>query len=147
MQGAETPVCNSKKDVPGQLHLPLKYEPDREVRNVYISGPYSADSQEKIDENVALARETMVEIVARGHNAYCPHTMTYGLEKEASVDYEDCMQMDFSYLDSWATDLVWLGASPGSDREWDRAKELNLPCYFNLDWLPDLRAADKTEST
>jgi hypothetical protein len=50
--------------------------------------------------------------------------------------HAEFMALDFTYLDHWATALLFLGPSPGADMELERAKELGLTIFGSVAEIP-----------
>jgi len=46
---------------------------------LYVSGKYSADTQQEIDENVVAAAEMAAKLMEMGHTVICPHTNSHGI--------------------------------------------------------------------
>jgi hypothetical protein len=67
------------------------------MKRAYVSGPYRADTQEGIDQNIAEAREIAVALWRMGYSVFCPHLNT-------------------AHFDGLAPDSVWLEG----DLEWVR---------------------------
>jgi hypothetical protein len=112
------------------------------VCRVYIASPYSAPTREIREQNTARAAEAATEVMRRGHDAFCPHTMSHPIEEldtEKQIGYEAYMRTDFGIIDRWATALLFLAPSPGADRELARATKLGLRIFHSIDEVPDLR--------
>jgi hypothetical protein len=112
------------------------------VLRVYVAGPYSAPIREIREQNTARAAEAATEVMRRGHDAFCPHTMSHPIEEldtERQIGYESYMRTDFGIIDRWATALLFLAPSPGADRELERATKLGLRIFHSIDEVPDLR--------
>lgn len=112
---------------------------------VYVAGPYSAPSREAVLANVDRAARAATEVMRRGHDAFCPHTMSDPIEQidgRRGIGYEDYMRVDFGIIDAWASALLYLAPSPGADRELERAKALGLPVFRSVDEIPDLRGTN-----
>lgn len=111
---------------------------------VYVAGPYSAAAPEVVQRNVQRAAEAATEIMRRGHDVFCPHTMSDPIEKiddRKEIGYEVYMRTDFGIIDRWASALLYLAPSPGANREKERAEKLGLRIFTSIDEVPDLRGA------
>lgn len=107
-------------------------------RRIYVAGPYSAQSEEGRLCNVERAAEAGAECLRRGHLVHVPHTCTAPLDRPG-VTYEHFMAVDLDLIRNWADAVLFLGSSPGADRELACAQACNLDVYLSLDEVPDLR--------
>lgn len=112
-----------------------------QIRNVYVAGPYSAPTPEEVTANVSRAVIAAAEVMARGHRAHCPHAATHPVEHagKGQFGYEDWMDLDFSIIEAWATDILVIGDSPGTRREVEYAERLGLRVLRDVSQLPDLK--------
>jgi len=104
---------------------------------IYISGPYNADSEEKIEKNVRKAEDLALELIKRtSHYPICPHTMTKGWEKKISLD--DIMRSDFEAVKKCDALLMLEGweKSRGAKLEKKYAGILDKPIYYSIDEIP-----------
>ena len=107
---------------------------------IFVSGPYSAETDAEKTKNTVRACEAGLEIIQKGHWPYLPHlshffsrwhTKTYGFD----LDYEAYMDWCFAILRR-CDGLVFLASSPGADRERALAEELGLPVFETLGDVP-----------
>lgn len=108
---------------------------------IYIAGPYTAETREEQDENVALAASAARALWAMGHAAICPHLNTYNFESfppfnQANYqqnfetfltgDLEMISRCDGVYmLPRWET-------SRGACAEYAFAKWLGVPVFTSM---------------
>ena len=102
---------------------------------VYVSGPYSADSDEEIQDNCLIARKYALDIWNAGHYCVSPHMNTWRLEKQGcKAHYNDYLKLDFQLicicnaifmLPNWEK-------SNGACKEKEFAEEIGLPVYYDL---------------
>ena len=97
---------------------------------LYIAGPYSAPTEDGIENNIDVARDAGRRLLDLGYSVIIPHTMTghmegpHGLFLQADLAIIDRLDPgDALYmLEGWQH-------SRGSRREWRRAKERKLRIY------------------
>ena len=67
------------------------------------------------------------DLVAEGHQVYCPHTMSWGWEDDSRITREQYLALDRSFLEHWAEGICRIpGESQGADSEMCLAKKLGL---------------------
>ena len=108
---------------------------------IYIAGPYQAndcslhDAPRVTQHNVDKAITVANALIERGHYVFCPHVSHY-IHTHASCHrdyYEWWYEEDLTFLDHWATALFFIDHSRGSSMELERAKQLGLTIYTELD--------------
>jgi len=108
------------------------------IRNflLYVSGPYSGDSDEAITHNIANASIIAQQLWDEGFSVICPHANTAHFTHE-KTSYEDYIEGDLVMIakcdgivmiDSWER-------SKGAVREKERAELLTIP-VFDLNQMP-----------
>ncbi len=103
---------------------------------IYISGPYSAPSNEIIEKNIMKARDAAIMIAKKGHYPFIPHTMMRGWEDVYKVSRESVTQICLKWLEK--CDAIYiLASSPGAELERHLAVRLNLQVYYNIDDIPE----------
>ena len=115
--------------------LDRKTQVYQDSMRVYIAGKYTVGNTE---ENIAVARNAMWELIRLGHVPFCPHTMTAYGETVDFLSYEDFMRVDLAWLSVCDAILMlpgW-GASPGAVREHAKAIELGMLVYYSIYDLP-----------
>ena len=107
---------------------------------VYIAGPLSHPDIEEQARNVERAMRAAWHVAQKGHIPLCPHlthylNMFWTAFMGDSVPYETWM--------AWALELVrrsdgllFLGSSPGADREMSEAICWGLPVWTRLADVP-----------
>jgi hypothetical protein len=114
---------------------------------IYVSGPISADTDEKVADNYAMGQEIGETLGEMGHMVFVPHNYVLLYQGSHTLPpgmYEQLLQFDLSIIEKWATALYFIGPSPGANRERARAEELGLKIYHSLDQVPDLSSRDNT---
>ncbi len=108
-------------------------------QNIYISGPYSATSQEGIQGNVDIAMTIGLRVFKMGHYPFVPHLVHYmhifGMKYQTYIDYEGWMDYVCRWLPK-CDSILHYESSPGADRELELAKELKLNIYHTIEEIP-----------
>lgn len=103
---------------------------------VYIAGPLSGPTATQQRANCLKAIDWMLWLLRHGHTPFCPHLSLWADEEaaagEGAIDYEVWMRWALRWLEQCEV-LVYLGPSPGADRELARARELGMPVVFVSD--------------
>ena len=100
---------------------------------VYVAGPYSSDPE----TNTRAAVEAGNAVLDLGHAPLVPHLSHYWHTLHGERPYEDWMRIDLSWLAVADVVLRLPGASPGADREVERARKHGVPVV----WSPGELAA------
>ena len=95
---------------------------------VFIAGPYGDhNSKHVIAENVRRADQVSRDLMAQGHQVYCPHKMSWGWEDDKRLTRDQFLELDNSLLKLWAEAIVRIpGDSPGADAELALAERIGL---------------------
>jgi len=90
----------------------------------------------RVAANVERADEAAQAIAAKGHFPFCPHTQTSGWEDDARFAYEDFLRIDLAWIArcDW---LLFLGHSPGADRELEFAVECGMVVFHSAEEVPE----------
>ncbi len=81
------------------MKLDTTYSIDAEA--IYISGSYSADTLEKIEENVKKAAEVAYSYVKEGWIVFCPHTHSHSIDQwfnDGTVTWEVWLIQDIHWI-------------------------------------------------
>lgn len=109
---------------------------------IYVSGPYRGNKQEII-RRIAQADKIGKEIAKKGHIPIIPHTMMREWEGTTidKVPRKDVLRISLDLLNK--CDAIYIikyqnsiKNSEGVKAELNRAKELNLKIYKNIDEIP-----------
>lgn len=113
----------------------LKRRTVAEARYVYVAGAYSSEHPEEVSFNVRRAEQAGRDLLAKGHIPFVPHAHSHGWETDRRFDYEDFMALALAWLRKcdW---LLYLGPSPGADRELAVARERGMPVFYSVDEVP-----------
>jgi hypothetical protein len=106
---------------------------------IYMAGPYTAESEELIVENVHRAIDAGIDIYKRGHYPYIPHLTHYvderSMEIGAGLAWEDYLTWDRAWV--LACDAIFLlGHSRGADLELEWARAEGKLVFDSLDDIP-----------
>ncbi len=105
---------------------------------IFVAGPYGDHNPKDIlAQNVARADQVARDLMARGHQVYCPHKMSHGWEDDIRFGREEALALDKSFILHWAEALYRLpGQSPGADGEVEMAESLGLPVFYQWEEVP-----------
>lgn len=103
---------------------------------VYVAGPLSAPTPALQLRNVETAMEAGRAILAAGHAPLIPHLIHWFDEWHfrtlgVSLDYEQYLAWDFEMLRR-CDGLLYLGPSPGADRELQEARRCGMAIWFDI---------------
>ena len=108
---------------------------------IYIAGPLQAATPAEQSANIGRALMAATAMLKLGHTPYVPHLTFYW---DSFLDghpdrpsYEDWLAYDFQWL-AVCDAILYLGSSPGADRELEQARRLGLNIFFSIDDVPDL---------
>jgi hypothetical protein len=115
------------------------------VLRIYIAGPYSADTSEEREENVARAIDAALQLIRKGHTPFIPH-LTHYVDLRAALlgetfTWQDYLTWDLSWLELCDA-LLFLASSPGAELERDRAKALGKLIFTSVDEIPSAAELD-----
>ncbi|MCB0697129.1 MAG: DUF4406 domain-containing protein [Chitinophagaceae bacterium] len=98
-----------------------------------IAGPYSADTEEQRQENLAALNNAAAHLLSIGHtpligiNAALPVIR----QSKTKTPYEDIMKISMAVIDCCEAILL-IAESPGANRERDFVLSKGLPVYYNI---------------
>lgn len=125
----------------------LDQTPSRVVKplKIYVAGPYTANSEEKILLNVNKAIDIGISIFYKGHFPYVPH-LTHYIDlraKETSVEmlWEDYIKWDMVWVELCDA-LFHISSSRGADIELDAAKKMGKHIFYSLDEIPVVNSVE-----
>lgn len=106
---------------------------------IYISGAYSADTKEQIEENILIAESFAIKIWNLGHSVFAPHCNSDLFEhKGCKAKYSHILDFDKRIL--CACEAIFMlpnwKDSPGANQEYELAKRIGMPIYYNLEEIP-----------
>lgn len=108
--------------------------------NIFVSGKYTGGCYADVESNIRTAQTYAQALMLRGHNVFCPHTMTAHWEDSApDILYGEYMDMCKEYLRSWADAIFMLPNwtdSYGAKIEHDIAETCRIDIYYNMSNVP-----------
>ena len=111
--------------------------PDRPF--VFVTGPYSAPTEEDVARNIQRAVDVGRIVFERGYFPVVPHVLVRpyynAADRRGPFAYEALMQYTLALVRKCEILLIY-DHSPGADREWRLAEALGKPVYFDVDELP-----------
>lgn len=113
---------------------------------IYIAGPYTADTEEQIRENVNAAIDEAFIIFSKGHFPYVPH-LTHFIDQRAketgvNIGWEDYIKWDMVWVEICDA-LLYLRSSRGANLELQAAKEWGKKIFYSLDEIPWVNGTPK----
>lgn len=107
---------------------------------IFVAGPISAPTLHEQEANVERAMLAGWELLQRGHHPVLPH-LTFYFDMFAAAfmpsvpTYEQYLAWSCALLRR-CDGVLFLGASPGANREVALARELGLPVWTIVDEVP-----------
>ena len=106
---------------------------------LYVAGPYSSPDPVERERNTERAMEMGLALLTESHHPFIPHLShvfdSWATEHGLSTPYDTYLQWDTAFL-AICDGVVWLGSSPGADRELELAVRLDKPIYSRLSGVP-----------
>lgn len=102
---------------------------------IYIAGPYWADTEEGINQNIERARLVAERLALMGIEYFCPHMNSAGMHKLTTVPAPFWVSLNSTIL-AFCDGIIMLNGwenSDGSKQEKDLAERWELPVYFEKD--------------
>lgn len=102
-------------------------------RLLYIAGAYRAPTAWLVEQNIRRAEEAAMEVLKLGAYPICPHTNTRGWFDKVQPD-EFMLEATLELMRRCDGVLMMLGwsKSSGASAEYDEARRLRLPVFFEL---------------
>lgn len=100
----------------------------------YVAGPYSGETQEAVEQNVARAIDAGDRLEDAGIRAFIPHLSHYRHLRKPR-HYEAWMEIDFDWLGRCDVLVRLPGKSSGADREVALARESGIPVFDSVEKL------------
>jgi hypothetical protein len=102
-----------------------------------VAGPYSADTAEKRQENLNAMNAASAKLLEKGHIPLIGVNAALPVVAQAStVDrYKAMMDISLVVIDA-CEGLLFIGESPGANRERDLILSKSLPVFYHIDEVP-----------
>lgn len=110
------------------------------MKRVYVAGAYSSDNVIGVLNNMRKGMRASVEVFLAGFAPFCPW-LDYHFQLMLREGEKISVQQYYDYSMAWleASDAVLVlpnsDYSKGTQTEISRAKELNIPIFYNLNDL------------
>lgn len=101
------------------------------MKKIFIAGPYTIGD---VAQNVKKAMDVANELINYGFAPYCPH-LTHFLHINNYQPYQKWLELDLQFLEVSDALLRLPGKSVGADGEVVRAKELEIPVFYEIEEL------------
>ena len=110
---------------------------------IYVAGPLTAETDEKIMENVQFAIEVGRRLMQKGHLVFIPHLFHFMDPCTTTGDAQN-----WSFAQWMAFDLAWvrecdalfcISSSQGTNMEVIEAGRYGKPIFHSINEVPDLR--------
>jgi hypothetical protein len=113
---------------------------------IYVSGPYSSDTEEGRLANTINAIQAGIGVMQKGHYSLIPHlshfTDRYARDiMRVNFTWEQWMAQDLAFLEKCDA-ILYLASSKGADIELAKAKELGLQVFYSLDEVPSVEVVE-----
>jgi len=105
---------------------------------IYVAGPYRAETENEVRENIIKAREAAVEILKRGHIPVSPHLLWEGMG--GIVDDTVFLDAGLDILERFCDAIYMVNGwhdSQGSINEHENAQLWGKRVFYNIKAIPD----------
>ena len=101
------------------------------IKRVYVAGKYNADNVEKVLNNIKRGTQVCVELLKKGYIPFCPW-LDYNFHWFGDLTIDDYYRYSMGWLEVSDCIYVLRGSdlSVGTQKEIERAKELNIPVLY-----------------
>lgn len=112
---------------------------------IYLSGAYTADTKEQVEENILIAERYAIDIWNLNHSVFSPHLNSNLFNfKGCKSSHSDYLNFDKRML--CACEAIFMlpnwKTSPGAKEEYELAKRISMPIYYELDEIPKEEVPD-----
>jgi len=108
---------------------------------IYICGPYTAESEMQMVQNVMKAIDAGLILWKKGHYPYIPHLTHFvdlrAKEKGIEMKWEEYIEWDKAWLEVCDA-LLFLGNSKGAIKELEYAKTLGKIIFYDIKEVPNI---------
>lgn len=99
------------------------------MKKIYVAGPFSGQEMRNTRKAVLVGRE----LIKLGFCPYVPHLSAF-IDYLEPIGYEEVMDQCFVWIEV-CDGLLFIGSSPGADREKHFALERGIPVFYNIEDL------------
>ena len=112
----------------------------KKINRVYIAGAYSADNVLFVLDNIRIGMKMGTKVLLAGYSPFVPwfdFHFQLMLEKDEKLTVKDYYKYSMSWLEVSDAILVLPNSenSTGTQKEIERAKELNISIFYSLEAL------------
>lgn len=115
---------------------------------IYVAGPYSPQSENRhkcvreAAQNTDKAIEAGIRVLEKGHIPFIPHLSHFVHTHHKCNNEFAWYTIDNSFLEHWATAILYMAPSKGADAELKLARKLELEIFFSVNEIPELKNND-----
>lgn len=104
------------------------------MKRIYIAGRYSAGNTIELLDNIREGIEMGAKLIKMGHSPFCPW-LDHQFQFFENLEIDDYYNYSMSWLEVSDAILVLPGYkdSKGTLKEIERANELGIPIYYNIE--------------
>jgi hypothetical protein len=104
---------------------------------IVVAGPYSADTEEKMEKNLEAMNIAAAEVYRKGHIPVIGvNAALFVAEKLNELPKRDVINnISFAIVERCDAVLM-IESSPGADKERDIIESKGLPVYYSIDEIP-----------
>lgn len=108
---------------------------------IYVCGPYSANKEDTIEENIEYANDIGIRLAKKGYIPFIPHTMMRNWEDigKESKNYKVKREVISTICHNWlykCDSMLFFSQSSGADQERVQAEQLNIKIYNKIEDIP-----------
>ena len=107
---------------------------------IVVAGPYSADTKEKMAENLKAMNIAAAEVYRKGHIPVIGvNASLYVADELPELDRKQVISdISFAVVERCDAILI-IGSSPGADHERIIMEKRGLPVYYSVDEIPEAK--------
>ena len=103
-------------------------------KRIYVAGSYNADNIIKALDNIKRGTQVCVKLLKKGYIPFCPW-LDFNFHWYGDLTFEDYYRYSVGWLE--VSDCIYIlkdsENSKGTQKEIERAKELNIPVIYEGD--------------
>jgi len=102
-----------------------------DIKRVYVAGSYNADNVIKVLDNIKRGTQVCVELLKKGYIPFCPW-LDFQFHWFGNLTIDDYYRYSIGWLE--VCDYIYIlknsEKSNGTQKEIEKAKELNIPVLY-----------------